>query len=329
MLKQEDIAKLAGVSRTTVSRVLNNEENVKEDTRNKILKIIETHGYEKNYISSTLASKNEKIVYVFLLKSIVGHYSKELKRGLEAIESENRKFGYKIEIIETSIDEPEAQLEELDKVLNTKKPAGIIITPLLKDKILKRAKKNSKVKFLSLDNSLCKNISHIGANYYNSGQISGDIIKGILRENENVLILKFPGDKISAEEYYKGFASSIQKEQIEVVDVQKNILEKENFLKDYLHENIKGIFFNRYTFEILEKNKDLLKKENSYKIVAIAGNPLVNDYVKNEIVYASINEQFSTIGYNAGKMMFEALYKDKKNVEHEFIKPIVAFKSLI
>ncbi|MGL5355285.1 MAG: LacI family DNA-binding transcriptional regulator, partial [Cetobacterium sp.] len=40
MLKQEDIAKLANVSRTTVSRVLNKDINVKEETRIKIEKII-------------------------------------------------------------------------------------------------------------------------------------------------------------------------------------------------------------------------------------------------------------------------------------------------
>ncbi|MGL4779933.1 MAG: LacI family DNA-binding transcriptional regulator, partial [Bacteroidales bacterium] len=118
MLKQEDIAKLAGVSRATVSRVLNDDENVKAATREKILKIIEAYGYEKNYISSTLASKNEKIVYAFLLKSVVNHYSDELKKGLLEFQSENKGFGYKIEIVETSIDNPESQITELDWVLN-------------------------------------------------------------------------------------------------------------------------------------------------------------------------------------------------------------------
>ncbi|MGL5203442.1 LacI family DNA-binding transcriptional regulator [Cetobacterium sp.] len=329
MLKQEDIAKLAGVSRATVSRVLNDDENVKAATREKILKIIEAYGYEKNYISSTLASKNEKVIYAFLLKSVVNHYSDELKKGLLYFEKENKGFGYKIEIIETSIENPESQIVELDWVLNNCSPSGIIITPLLKNEIMKRVLENERVKFLSLDSVLSDSISHVGANYYMGGQISGDIMRGVLRKKEKVLVLKFPGDKVSVEQYYKGFTSSLQRESIRVVEAKKEILNSHNFLKEYLNEDIRGIFSNRYTLEIIKKNSELLTPENDYKIVGIAGNPEVNDYVKNEIIYASINEQFSEIGYTAGKIMFETLYKNRKCVEHQFIKPIVAFKSLV
>ncbi|MGL5314291.1 MAG: LacI family DNA-binding transcriptional regulator [Peptostreptococcaceae bacterium] len=329
MLKQEDIAKLAGVSRATVSRVLNDDENVKTETREKILAIIEAYGYEKNYISSTLASKNEKVIYAFLLKSVVNHYSEEIKKGLLDFEKENKGFGYKIEIIQTSIENPESQIVELDAVLNNCSPSGIIITPLLKNEIMKRVLENERVKFLSLDNILSDSIPHIGANYYMGGQISGDIMRGVLRKNERVLVLKFPGDKVSVEEYYKGFTSSLQRESIRVVEAKKDILDSHNFLKEYLSEDIRGIFSNRYTLEIIKRNSELLTPENDYKIVGIAGNPEVNDYVKNEVIYASINEQFWEIGYTASKIMFETLYKNRKCIEHQFIKPVVAFKSLV
>lgn len=329
MLKQEDIAKLAGVSRTTVSRVLNDEKNVKKATREKILEIIEMYGYEKNYISSTLATKNEKIVYAFLLKSMVSYYSDELKKGLKEIEDEYRGFGYKIKIIETSINEPENQLKELDQVLQKRDVAGIIITPLIKSEVMKRVKINDKIKFLSLDNFLCETVTHVGANYHNSGQVIGDIFRGILRENEKILVLKFPGDKVSVEEYYKGLTTSIPRNQLKIVEVRKEILLLDNFLNNYLENNIKGIFSNRYTLEIIDKNLDILSKEKKYKIVGIAGNPKVNKYVKEDIVYASINEQFSSISYIAGKYMFETLYKNKKNIDHTFVNPMVIFKSLI
>lgn len=47
-MRSEDIAKLAGVSRSTVSRVINNYSNVPEETRAKVLKVIEQHQYEPN-----------------------------------------------------------------------------------------------------------------------------------------------------------------------------------------------------------------------------------------------------------------------------------------
>jgi len=48
----DDIARLAGVSRTTVSRVLNHKPDVDSATRERILRIIE----EQNFVPSTTAS---------------------------------------------------------------------------------------------------------------------------------------------------------------------------------------------------------------------------------------------------------------------------------
>ncbi|HOG35650.1 MAG TPA: LacI family DNA-binding transcriptional regulator, partial [Petrotogaceae bacterium] len=45
MSRIEDVAKLAGVSTATVSRVLNNTSNVSEDTRQKVMKAIEELDY--------------------------------------------------------------------------------------------------------------------------------------------------------------------------------------------------------------------------------------------------------------------------------------------
>ncbi len=53
-MKIADIAKLAGVSTATVSRVLNHPEMVKEETRKRVLEIIEKHGYEPNRIARSL-----------------------------------------------------------------------------------------------------------------------------------------------------------------------------------------------------------------------------------------------------------------------------------
>ena len=44
-MNSSDIAKIAGVSRSTVSRVINNYPNVPEETREKVLRIIEEYDY--------------------------------------------------------------------------------------------------------------------------------------------------------------------------------------------------------------------------------------------------------------------------------------------
>lgn len=66
-MKSEDIAKLAGVSRSTVSRVINNYDNVPDETRAKVMKIIEEYDYRPNAFARTLAGKKSETIGVFFI----------------------------------------------------------------------------------------------------------------------------------------------------------------------------------------------------------------------------------------------------------------------
>lgn len=62
----KDIAKLAGVSRSTVSRVVNKYPNVSVETEEKVTKIIKKYGYVPHSPARTLAGKHNKVIGVFI-----------------------------------------------------------------------------------------------------------------------------------------------------------------------------------------------------------------------------------------------------------------------
>lgn len=66
-MKSEDIAKLAGVSRSTVSRVINNYGNVPEETRRKVMKVIEEYHYHPNSNARVLAGKKTDTIGLFIV----------------------------------------------------------------------------------------------------------------------------------------------------------------------------------------------------------------------------------------------------------------------
>lgn len=328
-MTQEDIAKLAGVSRTTVSRVLNGDPTVKIHSKNKVLEVIEKVGYEKNYISSTLASKREKIIYAFIVKSKTTYYSKEMRKGLENFQEEYRGFGLKIEIVEIDINSPEKQLALLEKTLKENEVNGVIITPLLKKEVLELISQYKNITFITLDTFLSPEIYHVGSNYFNSGQISADIAAGILRKFEKALVLKFPGDNVSVDEYYKGFISSLAEERLVISFETKDILKEKNFLTNKLSKNIKVIFTNRYVKEIIDINREFLEKKKEIKIIGISGNPEINKFLSSGFLYASVNDQYSLISYTAVNLMFNILYKNIKPDLLTLIPSIVLFKSSV
>jgi len=63
----EEIARLAGVSRSTVSRVINNYPNVPEKTRAKVMKVIQQHNYYPNLSAQVLAGKKTRTIGLFFI----------------------------------------------------------------------------------------------------------------------------------------------------------------------------------------------------------------------------------------------------------------------
>ena len=69
-LTLEEIGKLAGVSRSTVSRVINNHPNIRSEVRERVQKVIDETGYQPNSAARSLASKQSKILGL-IMPSIV------------------------------------------------------------------------------------------------------------------------------------------------------------------------------------------------------------------------------------------------------------------
>ncbi len=57
-LTLEQIAKLAGVSRSTASRVINNHPNVRPEVRERVWDVIRQQGYQPNQAARALASQH-------------------------------------------------------------------------------------------------------------------------------------------------------------------------------------------------------------------------------------------------------------------------------
>lgn len=58
----EQVAQKAGVSRATVSRVINDEQYVREETRQKVLRVIEEEGYAPNAAARALAKRQTEVI---------------------------------------------------------------------------------------------------------------------------------------------------------------------------------------------------------------------------------------------------------------------------
>ena len=82
-LNIKDIARIAGVGVSTVSRVLNNHPDVNEGTRKKILKVIEDYNYIPNNSARNLKRNESKNIGV-LVKGIFNPFFAKIIKSIEA-----------------------------------------------------------------------------------------------------------------------------------------------------------------------------------------------------------------------------------------------------
>ncbi|MGW0842320.1 LacI family DNA-binding transcriptional regulator [Streptomyces sp. NPDC002787] len=101
--RSADVAQRAGVSRKTVSRVLNNEPYVSEDVRRRVLEAAEELGYRLNHAARALASGRNRSIGVVALGT-AGYGTASLLVGIERAV---RDAGYALRMVNTADGEPE------------------------------------------------------------------------------------------------------------------------------------------------------------------------------------------------------------------------------
>lgn len=116
-----DVAKLAEVSVSTVSRVLNKNGYVNKETEQKVLQAIELLQYEPNAVARGLAGKKTRTM-ALILPDITNPFFPELARAVEDVA---RTYGYTV-ILCNSDDQGEKEKSYIE-VLKKKYIDGIII----------------------------------------------------------------------------------------------------------------------------------------------------------------------------------------------------------
>lgn len=128
-----DIAKEAGVSISTVSRVMNHKGNVNPVTRKRVEEILEKNNYTPSAIARGMVSKSMKTVSVLTVDIRVPHYAKTAY----TIEREFSRRGYEVSLCNTG-----GELEETIKYLRTaleKKADGIVLVGSVFNTLCKNA----------------------------------------------------------------------------------------------------------------------------------------------------------------------------------------------
>lgn len=117
----KDVAKLAGLSVSTVSRFLNNHPYISEDKRQRIKQAMTELNYAPSSVATQLRSKKGTMIGI-LVSRITNPFFSYL---VDAIEKEAKKFDYNVLVMQT-YDDADAEIRMLE-LLKQQVVAGIIM----------------------------------------------------------------------------------------------------------------------------------------------------------------------------------------------------------
>src|SRR5215472_5509887 len=116
----QDIARLAGVSKATVSRVLNHKPDVDPTTRERILRIMQEQGFVPSITAAGLAGGRPRMIGV-MVPSLIWPFIPEIVQGVAEI-VENSPY----ELILSSISPNKDRLAALEHILDSRMVAGLV-----------------------------------------------------------------------------------------------------------------------------------------------------------------------------------------------------------
>ena len=118
-----DVAKEAGVSSATVSRVLSNKPHVREELKARVFKVVEDLGYEPNRLAQSLRVQRSRVIGL-IISDIRNSFFNQLVR---AIEDTANQHGYAVFVC-NSDENPEKEAWYVN-VLKAERVSGVIMTP--------------------------------------------------------------------------------------------------------------------------------------------------------------------------------------------------------
>src|SRR5699024_10091683 len=158
----KDVAKLAGVSISTVSRVMNDSKPVSPESRRKVEDAIEKLDFKRNELARSLVMKRSNLIGV-LVKDLGIPYMTQIVRGVEEV---GRMYKYDM-LLNSSYGDAEQEKVIVDFMLRKQAEAIIMITENANPEVIVKLKEN-KNSFILLDRFYNGSFNTVTIDYENA-----------------------------------------------------------------------------------------------------------------------------------------------------------------
>lgn len=322
----KEIAELAGVSRGTVDRVLNNRGSVNEETAERIRAIIRQLDYKPNRAGIALAAQKKKYLIGVILFSRKNPFFDYVMQGFSDKAEELSLYGCEITVKRVAY-HPEAQLSAIRACLK-EGVQGLIITPYNGDEIREELNKliRSGIPVITVNSDAegVRRLAYVGSDYYNSGEAAGALMKlvtsgpvrlGIVNGDNNILChtQRISGfvDKLSDDTRFKVVCQG------ESLDDDKTAYELVSRML-HSHPDISAFYFTAAGVYGGCRAIAELAPEKDIKVITFDEVPSTVEMMQKNIITATICQEPYWQGSKSLEVMFSFLSDKEASVQDSY-----------
>ncbi|MFL2138976.1 LacI family DNA-binding transcriptional regulator [Desemzia sp. FAM 23991] len=322
----KEIAELSNVSTATVSRVLNNNGRFSEETKKRVLSVIEEHEYQINSVAKTLRMQKSNTIGM-IVPDINNEFFASLINRIEKFFFEK---GFSTIICNT--DKDQSKEESYLKSLDSKLIDGLIFISGHEKVDESHLSRNIPIVCIDRDPDVSTNISIVGSNHYEGGLLATRHL--IKKGCKKIVILTKEKNISSVNDRVKGYKQALTEASIEI-DNQLFIgvpaMDKHNF--ELGKEGISQVIDKQIEFDGVFATNDWIAygalKElmnRGYKVpkeVKIVGfdNDTIAKY--SPLGITTINQNISKIAEEASTLLYNLMENtEKKTVDYRVTVPV-------
>ena len=210
----KEIAKIAGVSRSTVSRVINNDTNVSEKTREKVQGIIDEMGYQPNPVARSLIGGRTRVLGLVIPMAFSSLFTDPffslLSQGISSTCTANN-YTLMLWLIE-----PDYEKRANDNILNNRLIDGIIVASNVINDPLIKGLIERQVPLLQVGRNDCPEASSVDADNIHGATMAVRHLVNIGRKK----LATVTGDinRFSGQDRLTGFKRGLQEKNLPILE---------------------------------------------------------------------------------------------------------------
>lgn len=208
----EEIAKLAGVSRSTVSRVVNDNERVREETRKKVQAVIDELNFQPNIAARSLAAGRTGIIGLVIPAGVSAlfkdPYFPQLIQGITAA-CNQKEYSMML-----WVDEPTYHMRTIRQVLYSGLLDGVIISSMLIDDPIIKSLYQRKMPFVLIGRHPDLDVNYLDVDNHSGGYKATSYL--IESGYERIATITGPKNMIAGYDRFRGYCDALDKHGIKL-----------------------------------------------------------------------------------------------------------------